>query len=56
VGVTDTDPIDEGLVPPTLVAVTLKVMATPGVKLGTVHEVLGAATVQLSPPGLAVTV
>ena len=46
---------DAGDVPPTLVAVELNVYAVPVVKPVTVQEVAGEVTVQVAPPGLAVT-
>jgi hypothetical protein len=55
-GVAGAELLDGLLVPPALVAVTLKVSAVPAGRPGTVHEVLVAATVQVWPPGLAVTV
>jgi len=55
-GVTEAELVDAGPVPPALVATTLKVAATPATKPGTTHDVLGDDTVQVSPPGLDVTV
>jgi hypothetical protein len=46
----------EGPAPPELDAYTLKVYVVPAMSPGTEHVRLGAATVQVSPPGFDVTV
>ncbi len=56
VGVTEFDAPDAPEVPAAFVAVEVKVYAVLLVKPVTVHEVTGTVTVQVPPPGDAVTV
>ena len=55
-GVTDVEAAEAPEVPPTLVAVLVKVYACPLVRPVTAQEPLAPVTVHCAPPGLAVTV
>lgn len=55
-GVTALDADEAADVPMPLVAVDVKVYGVPEVSDGTTHEVAGTVTVQIEPPGAAVTV
>lgn len=56
VGLTELEAADAEDVPALLVAVDVKVYAAPFVSPVTVQEVAGTVTVQVAPPGEAVTV